>query len=148
MAVRFGDTIQVHYTGTLKDGSVFDSSREAEPIQFTVGDGSILPAFDKEVRGMEVGDTKTFQIPAEDAYGVYNETFVKTVPRSIVPEGVVLEEGMPVLVGETEEDAIQFFVKEMTEDSVVLDGNHPLAGEDLTFAIEVMAIVKQSPSVL
>jgi peptidylprolyl isomerase len=97
---------------------------------------------------MEVGETKKFTIKAEDAYGVYNEAFVQRIPKSQVPEDVTLEEGMPVLVGESEEDAVQFFVKEISDTEVVLDCNHPLAGEDLTFEVEVVEVVKKSPSVI
>ena len=148
MAVKFGDTIKVHYTGTLADGEVFDTSREGEPLQFTIGNGDVIEAFDANIKGMEVGEKKTFTIDAVDAYGVYNEAFVQRIPRAQVPDDVKLEQGMPVLVGETEEDAVQFFVKELNDTEVVLDCNHPLAGEDLTFEVEVVEIVKKSPSVI
>jgi peptidylprolyl isomerase len=134
-----GDSVLVHYTGTLDDGTVFDSSLEREPLSFVIGDGTMLVAFDEEVRGMEVGDTKTFTIPAAGAYGEYREDLRVVLGRDEVAADVEVGERVP-LKNVTTDEVIYFTVVAVTATEVTLDANHPLAGQDLTFEIELVAI--------
>ncbi len=134
-----GDTVRIHYTGTLADGSEFDSSREREPLAFTLGAGQVIPGFDAAVAGMQVGDSKTVTIPAAEAYGEPRLELVVRVPRAQVPPNVELRVGQRLQLGRGDQ-ALLVVVQEVDDDEVVLDGNHPLAGEDLTFALELVAI--------
>ena len=135
-----GDTVRVHYTGTLDDGTEFDSSRGREPLQFTLGAGQVVPGFDAAVTGMRPGDTKTVTIPAAEAYGDPRRELLVTVPRAQVPPGVEPRVGQRLQVGRGDR-AFPVVVHEVTDAHVVLDGNHPLAGQDLTFALELIDIV-------
>lgn len=139
MQAKQGDTIHVHYTGTLDDGSEFDSSRGREPLTFTVGAGQMIAGFDAAVVGMQVGDTKTVTIPAAEAYGEPRPTLVATIPRAQIPPTVDPQVGQRFQLGRGD-NALPVVVVEVTPEHVVLDGNHPLAGQDLTFAIEVVGI--------
>lgn len=136
---RPGDTVRIHYTGTLKDGTEFDSSREREPLAFTVGAGEVIPGFDAAVTGMAVGDRKTVTIPADQAYGPHREELVVQVPRSQVPPQITPRVGQRLQLGRGDQ-AMMVVVREVNDDAVVLDGNHPLAGEDLTFALELVEV--------
>jgi peptidylprolyl isomerase len=136
---RQGDTVRIHYTGTLRDGSVFDTSREREPLEFTLGSGQVIPGFDSAVTGMRVGDEQTVTIPADEAYGLRRSDLVLTVPRSEFPGHIEPEPGQQLQLSSGSERLV-VTVREVNEGSVVLDGNHPLAGEDLTFALELVAI--------
>lgn len=138
MPVQSGDTVHVHYTGTLSDGSVFDSSEGREPLAFTVGAGDVIAGFDRAVTGMEVGQTRTVTIPAADAYGEPDPEQTLVVPRSEMPEGAV-EVGDTFVLG-MEGGEVPVTVAEVTDESVTLDANHPLAGEDLTFAITLSGV--------
>lgn len=138
--VKQGDTVKVHYTGTLADGSVFDSSAGREPLQFTVGGGQVIPGFDAAVNGMSVGDKKTVTIPCQQAYGEMQNELVMTVPLEQVPPDLKLEVGMMLEVGGPQGELLRVRVIELTETSVILDANPPLAGKDLTFALELVAI--------
>ncbi|MBA7636740.1 FKBP-type peptidyl-prolyl cis-trans isomerase SlyD [subsurface metagenome] len=134
-----GDSVQVHYTGSLDDGSVFDSSYDREPLAFVIGDGTMISGFDAAVRGMEVGETKTFTIPAAEAYGEYREDLVIVLARDELEEDLEVGEKVQlqnVTTGET----ISFTVTEISDTEVTLDANPPLVGEDLTFEIELVAI--------
>jgi peptidylprolyl isomerase len=136
-----GDTVKVHYTGKLDDGSVFDSSVGRDPIEFTLGEGRVIKGFEDAVMGASPGDTKTTRIPSDKAYGPHEEERVVRVDRSNLPDGLdpeigdqlqmTTQAGMPVVVTVTEAD----------EESITLDANHPLAGKDLTFDIELVEIV-------
>ena len=132
-----GDTVRVHYTGTLDDGSEFDSSVGREPLEFTLGSGQVIPGFDNAVTGMATGDTKTVTMAPDDAYGTSNPDLVQVVERERIPTGIDLEVGMMLSAGSQRLQVTAF-----DDDSVTLDANHPLAGKALTFALELVAIVE------
>ncbi|MBE0643478.1 MAG: peptidylprolyl isomerase [Bacteroidetes bacterium] len=135
-----GDMVAVHYTGSLADGTIFDSSREREPLTFTVGEGQVIAGFNDAVHGMNVGDSVKVTIPAVDAYGEYNEQFVISVPPADIPAEIEVEVGMDLQLHQEDGGAIPVRVTEITDDVVTLDANHPLAGQDLTFEIELVSI--------
>jgi peptidylprolyl isomerase len=139
MKAKRGDSVRIHYTGTLSDGTEFDSSRGREPMAFTLGEGRVIAGFDQAVTGMEVGETKTVTIPAAEAYGAPRESMVVTVARGQIPPTIDPKVGQQFQIGRGEQ-ALPVTVREVTADHVVLDGNHPLAGQDLTFALELVAI--------
>lgn len=138
--VKSGDTVRIHYTGTLADGTTFDSSEGRAPLEFTVGSGQIIPGLDKAIPGMSVGDTKTVEVPAEEAYGPINENARAEVPRSQIPEEVPLQIGGQLQMQTPQGQVLPVTVVAITEEAVMLDANHPLAGKDLTFAIELVEI--------
>ena len=139
MGAKRGDTVRVHYTGTLKDGTQFDSSRGREPLEFTLGEGRVIAGFDAAVTGMEVGDSRTVTIPSAEAYGDRNDHMLLRVPRAQVPPNVQPRVGQQLQIGRGDQ-ALPVVVREVSDDHVLLDGNHPLAGEDLTFALELVEI--------
>jgi peptidylprolyl isomerase len=136
---KAGDTVRIHYTGTLQDGTVFDSSEGRDPLEFTLGAGQVIPGFDAAVDGMEVGATRTVTIVADQAYGQRREDMILAIPREQVPANVNPEVGEQLQVGQGNEQFL-VTVAEVNEREIVLDGNHPLAGEDLTFALELVSI--------
>jgi peptidylprolyl isomerase len=138
--VKNGDTVAVHYTGSLTDGTIFDSSRDREPLSFTVGEGQVIGGFNDAVQGMNVGEAKKVTIPATEAYGEYNDQFVLNVKPSDIPSEIEVEEGMDLQLHQEDGGAIPVRVTGVTEEAVTLDANHPLAGKDLTFEIEVVSI--------
>jgi len=134
-----GDSVQVHYTGSFDNGTVFESSYGGEPLTFVIGDGSMIAGFDAAVRGMEVGDIKTVTIPAVEAYGEYQLDLVVVLPRDEFEEE--LEVGQQVqLQNVTSGEMLVFTVVEIADTEVTLDANHPLAGQNLTFDIELVAL--------
>jgi peptidylprolyl isomerase len=134
-----GDRVEVHYTCSLADGTVVDSSKDREPLAFIIGDGTMIAGFDEAVRGMEVGEIKTVTIPAAEAYGPYREDLVIVVAREELPEE--LKVGDKVSKQDiTSGEMVYFTVVEITDTEVTLDANHPLAGQDLTFEIEMVSI--------
>ena len=138
MGAKRGDTVRVHYTGTLTDGTQFDSSRGREPLEFTIGGGRVIAGFDAAVTGMEIGESRTVTIRSADAYGDRHEAMLLRVPRGQVPTSVEPRVGQQLQVGRGG-DAVPVTVREVTPEHVVLDANHPLAGEDLTFALELVS---------
>lgn len=138
--VKSGDNVKVHYTGTLADGSQFDSSQGREPLEFQVGAGQVIAGFDDAVSGMAVGDSKTVTIPAAQAYGEHNPEMVQQVPREAIPGEIELHEGLMLGAQGPQGEQLSFVVKGFDDEKVALDGNHPLAGKDLTFALELVAI--------
>lgn len=137
---KLGDTVRVHYTGKLDDGTVFDSSLNAEPLEFTLGDGNIIAGFEKAVMGMSPGDSKTEVIPAEQAYGAYQESMVLVVDRAQMPPDMQPEVGQQLEIRQPSGQTIPVVITDVSEADVTLDANHPLAGEDLTFDIELVEI--------
>jgi FKBP-type peptidyl-prolyl cis-trans isomerase 2 len=138
---KAGDTVRIHYTGTLTDGSTFDSSEGRDPLEFTLGSGQVIPGFDKAVAGMEVGDSKTVEIAADDAYGEHNPDGRQPFPRQNVPDDIPMEIGTRLQMQTAEGKPMMVTIVEVTDEEIVLDANHPLAGKDLTFQIELVEIV-------
>lgn len=138
---KSGDAVKVHYTGTLNDGSVFDSSEGKDPIEFTIGQGQMIPGFENAVTGMNIGDKKAdISIPSAEAYGEPREDMVIEVPKSNVPPEINPEVGQQLAVTRPDGQPMPVTVKEIKEEAIVLDANHPLAGKDLTFQIELVSI--------
>lgn len=136
--VRRGDNVKVHYTGTLEDGSVFDSSEGAEPLSFAVGSGQVIVGFDEAVMGMKVGDTKTVDIPCAKAYGERNDEMIIQAPIDQVPPDMELELGMRLEMGGANGEVLRVVVAEIEETHITLDANPPLAGKDLKFKLELV----------
>ncbi len=136
-----GDTVKVHYTGTLEDQQVFDSSYERGPLEFTIGAGQLIPGFEQTVIGMQPGETRTTTIAAHEAYGPYHDELVVAVDRSQFGADFQPEIGQQYEIRQPEGQSGIVTVTDVSEDEVTLDANHPLAGEDLTFSIELIEIV-------
>lgn len=129
-----GDTVHVHYTGRLDDGTEFDSSRGRDPLSFTLGAGQVIAGFDKAVADLEVGDTATVRLEPADAYGERNDDLLVRIDRPAEPAD--LAEGMQVQLS----NGMTAMIAELTDETVLLDGNHPLAGEALTFDLELVEV--------
>lgn len=142
MAATHGDTVRVHYTGTLDDGTQFDSSEGREPLEFTLGSGQVIPGFDAGVTGMEPGEAKTIQIPADEAYGPRRDEMMLRVSPDQFPEGMDPQVGQQLQLQQQDGQAVVVRVAEVTDEGVTLDANHPLAGEDLTFELTLDEIVQ------
>lgn len=139
--VKDGDTVKVHYTGKLsEEGTVFDSSRERDPLEFTLGEGQLIPGFEQAVIGMEVGDSTTVDIESEDAYGARREDLELEVSKSDLPDNIDPQPGMQLQMQQQNGQAVPVQITEVEDDYVKLDANHPLAGKDLTFDIELLDI--------
>jgi peptidylprolyl isomerase len=136
------DKVKVNYKGTLKDGSTFDSSEGREPLEFEIGCGHVIPGFENGVIGLEPGQKKTIQIPFGEAYGAYDEAAVINIPRTELPEGLNPEVGQMLQLSNGSGQVFAAEVKEANADSIKIDANHPLAGKDLTFEIELLEIVQ------
>jgi len=138
--VKENDTIKLHYTGKLKDGQVFDSSVEREPIEFTVGEGKIIPGLEKGVIDMEVNEKKTIEIAKDDAYGEASDELFQEVKKEQLPEDIKPEVGMGLVSKNPDGSERQLRVAEVNDDHIVVDANHPLAGKDLVFDVELVEI--------
>jgi peptidylprolyl isomerase len=138
--VKSGDTVRIHYTGTLTDGSTFDSSEGRDPLEFTVGSGQIIPGLDTALPGMVVGDKKTVNVSCDEAYGPLNPDMRQAVPREGIPPEIPLEIGTMLQMQTPEGQVVPVTVVELGEEEVTLDANHPLAGKDLIFDIELVEI--------
>jgi FKBP-type peptidyl-prolyl cis-trans isomerase 2 len=138
--VKSGDTIQVEYTGTYDNGTIFDSSIGREPLEFIAGSGQMIPGFDRAVISMEIGEEKEIRIEAKDSYGEYNNELIQSVPKERLSLGTEPEEGMIISVLAPNGNPIPAIITEITEDSVTIDLNHPLAGKVLNFKIKVLGI--------
>lgn len=138
--VKSGDTVKVHYTGTLTNGEIFDSSREKEPLEFKLGQGQLIPGFEKAVIGLGEGETTKVEIPSTEAYGEAREDLIVQVPKDKVPGDIEPQIGMQLQVNQPDGQPIPVRITEITDENLTLDANHPLAGKDLTFDIEVVSI--------
>ncbi|MGA2157677.1 MAG: peptidylprolyl isomerase [Dehalococcoidia bacterium] len=139
---KAGDTVQVNYTGKLADGTVFDSSVGGQPLQFTLGSGQVIPGFDKAVTGMRVGEKKTVTILAADAYGQRRDDLVAEVSRSQLPGDMAPKVGMQLQTTAKDGSTMVVTIIKVTDNtSVTIDANHPLAGKDLTFDLELLKIL-------
>lgn len=136
-----GDKVRVHYTGKVEDGTVFDSSKNREPLEFTLGETGIIPGFQEMVVGMNPGDSKTDTIPSEKAYGPHMEEMVLDVERDKLPQDLDLEVGQHLQLSRSDGQVIPVHVTHVGESSVTIDANHPLAGEDLTFEVDLIEIL-------
>jgi len=140
-----GDTVKIHYTGKLADGMEFDTSKGSDPLSFTMGKGEVIPGFENAVVGLAVGDSRTVEITSDQAYGPHRDEMVIEAKRSEMPEGLELKLGRQLEgrseAGEGQEaQQVLFTITGITDDMVTLDANHPLAGKDLTFDIELVEI--------
>lgn len=135
-----GDTVKVHYTGKLEDGTVFDSSREREPLEFTLDAGQIIPGFEEAVDGLEEGEETTVEIPPEKAYGPHQEDAVMEFPSEQLPDEIDPEVGLQLQLQGPDGQPFPARVVEIGDETIVLDANHPLAGETLTFEIELVSV--------
>ncbi len=135
-----GNTVKIKYTGKLDDGSVFDQSQEGQPLEFKLGEGMIIPELEQNVEGMTIGDSKTVHIVSENAYGPYQEQMKFKVPATEIPKDLKIEVGQFLQIDGGAEGTHMVKVLEIGEKEVELDGNHPLAGKNLTFEIELVAI--------
>ena len=143
MKVEQNKNVSVHYTGKLKDGSVFDSSVDREPLNFTVGEGKLIPGFEQGIVGMGVNEKKLIEIPFNEAYGEVKEELIQEVSKSNLPSDLNPEVGMQLQSNGQDGSTILVTIVKVEEDKVVVDANHPLAGKDLLFDIEVVEIKEQ-----
>lgn len=136
-----GSVVKVHYTGKLKDGSVFDTSVDRDPLQFAVGEGRIIPGFEQAIIGMKAGESKTVTVPSDQAYGPHHEDLLLVVDRDQIPSHLIPEVGQRLEIHQTDGQTIPVTVTEVSDASITLDANHPLAGEALIFDIQLVEIV-------
>jgi FKBP-type peptidyl-prolyl cis-trans isomerase 2 len=146
--VKSGDKIKVHYHGKLTTGETFDSSTGREPLEFEVGSGMVIKGFDDGVTGMVVGEKKTVNIPSEEAYGPKNPEMIIEMPKDRFPKDLDIEIGMPLGMSDPQGQQFQVTIVEIKEDIVMLDANHPLAGHDLIFDLELVEIVGGTPLII
>lgn len=146
--VKSGDVVRIHYTGKLEDGTQFGSSAGDEPLELRVGAGQIIPGLDTKIEGMTVGEKETVTIPVEEGYGERDERQVEVVPRSAIPENIELQVGGVLQAQTPDGRAVQLVVKDVDDTQVTVDANHPLAGHELTFEVEVVEIVASEGSPL
>ncbi|NTU68753.1 MAG: peptidylprolyl isomerase [Chlorobiaceae bacterium] len=139
--VKQGDTVRVHYTGTFDDGMVFDTSAEREPLQFTIGSGQVIPGFDNAVLNMAIGEKKQVNIPAEEAYGPRSEELVAEIGRDKLPADLEVEIGQQLQVGLADGGQTVVLIVDLNDETVTLDANHPMAGMDLNFELELIEIL-------
>ncbi|MCU7828352.1 MAG: peptidylprolyl isomerase [Candidatus Thiodiazotropha sp. (ex Myrtea sp. 'scaly one' KF741663)] len=139
--VQEGDTVRIHYTGTLDNGTQFDSSAGQDPIKFTLGNKDVIPGFEDGVKGMQVGDQKKIHIPAEEAYGERNDSLVEQVPLQNFPDDLELQVGMQLQAQSPNGENFNVIVTALSGEAATIDGNHPLAGEALNFELELVEIV-------
>jgi len=146
--VKSGDKIKVHYHGRLTSGETFDKSEGREPLEFEVGSGMVIKGFDEGVTGMAVGDKKTINIPFNEAYGPKNPDMIIDMPKDRFPKDMEIEVGMPLAMSDGQGNQHQVVVTEIKEEVVILDANHPLAGQDLIFDLELVEIVGAKPLII
>jgi peptidylprolyl isomerase len=137
---KSGDTVKIHYTGKLDDGTQFDSSQGREPLEFEVGSGQVIAGFDKAVEGMAVGENKSVRLEPDEAYGQRHDQLVQEVDRNVLPDDLNPETGMALQSNSPDGQVTQFIVTAVTEETITVDANHPLAGQVLSFDIELVDI--------
>ncbi len=135
-----GSCVSVSFTGKLNDGTVFASSENDEPLEFTIGENEVLPAIEDAVEGMELGETKTITISAEDAFGMRREDLIQEISRGCMPDDIEFEVGQRLLMDEMDEEPTVVSVVDVSDNTITIDANHPLAGEDLIFELKVLDI--------
>ena len=135
-----GDTVKVHYTGTLNNGEEFDSSRDREPLEFVIGEGNVIPGFENGVVGMEEGDSKNISIPPEEAYGINNEELIVEMNRNEFPENITPSVGLQLQMMQQNGNPVNVMITALDDRSVTLDANHPLAGQTLRFDIKLVEL--------
>lgn len=140
MAAKANDTVKVHYKGTLSDGQVFDTSEGRDPMEFTLGTGQVIPGFENGILGMDADQTKTIEIPAAEAYGDIKAELVQEVPRAQLPEEIKPEVGMQLMSQTPDGQQIPLIITAVTDDTITVDANHPLAGKDLTFEVTLVSV--------
>ncbi|WP_418603016.1 FKBP-type peptidyl-prolyl cis-trans isomerase [Hwangdonia sp.] len=138
--VKENDTVKVHYTGKLNNGQIFDSSLEREPLEITLGQGMLIPGFEKGIVSMELNEKKTINIPAAEAYGDVREDMFHKVQKDQLPQEITPEVGMGLASKNPDGSEVQFRVAEVNDDYIIVDANHPFAGQDLTFDLELIEI--------
>lgn len=143
-----GDTVKVHYDGRLTDGTKFDSSEGRQPLEFEVGSGKVIKGFDDGVKGMSVGEKRTISIPADDAYGQKQEEMIIPFERKNFPPDIEPEVGMTLNMHSEDGNALPVVIAEVNPDTIILDANHPLAGKDLIFDIELVDVKGKSPLII
>lgn len=145
--VQDGNTVKVHYQGKLKDGTIFDQTTPDRPLHFMLGQNEIIKGFEEAVLGMKEGDKKTVTIPYPKAYGAHQAKLVEKIPRDSLPEGLQLKVGNHLEITTEKDQIMRVLIVAMDDNSVTLDANHPLAGQDLTFEIELLEICKKSETI-
>ena len=136
-----GNTVKLHVTGKLEDGTVFATSADSTPIEFTLGQGQVLPGIEQAAEGMATGETKTIEVPCEQAYGPRRDDLTHRIPKDRLPGDLAFEVGQRLQIDQTNGDTITASVVEVTDETITIDANHPLAGQNLTFDIEMLEIV-------
>ena len=137
---RTGDHVKVHYTGKLDDGTVFATTEDAEPMEFTLGMNDVLPVIEEAVEGMTPGERKTVHVTSEEAFGPWREELIHEIPRDSLPEDMELEPGQQLWVDQPGNQPVIVSVLDVSESTVTIDANHPLAGEDLTLDLELVDV--------
>ena len=135
-----GNTVEVYYTGTLEDGSVFDKSPEGKPLEFTIGEHLVLPSFENAVVGMKKGETKTITLKPTEAYGERHDELMKQIPLGILPKEIEPKKGLMLMLGSADGRRIPVTIADVGKDTLTVDLNHPLAGKTLTFKIKIAKI--------
>jgi len=138
---KIGDQVKIHYSEFLKDGTFLDSSLEKEPLEFTLGDKMIIAGLEKAIIGMGEGDTKSISVPPEEAYGFYNKDHILVIKKNQIPDHINPELGMILQIRSQEGAVNNFIIKTIRDETITLDGNHPLAGKELTFELRLIEIV-------
>ena len=146
--VKSGDKVKVHYHGRLVNGETFDSSEGRSPLEFEVGSGMVIKGFDDGVTGMSVGEKKTINIPVDEAYGPKNEEMLIEMPKDRFPKDMDIEVGIPLTMSDGSGQNFQVIIAEIKDEAVILDANHPLAGQDLIFDLEIVEIVGAKPLII
>lgn len=140
-AVKKGDTVKVNFTGKLENGAEFDTTEDRKPLEFTLGDGSVLVGFEKAITGMKPGEKKSFQVPPEEGYGDVRDDLIGEVPKENFPKDIDVKEGKRLHMKQPDGKAMNFVIAAVNQKTITLDGNHPLAGKTLYFDVELLEIV-------